>query len=53
MICLISNNPPPPRTMLGVTGQKRLKNLLKCMNFTLFGGGGEGNLGIAVLITVN
>ena len=39
--------------MLGVTGQKRLKYLLKCVNFTLFGGGGIANLGIAVLITVN
>ena len=45
MICTFSNNPsPPPRTVLGVTGQKLWKSLLKCMNFNFVRGwGGGGN----------
>ena len=52
MICAFSNNPPLPWTVLGVTGQTLFKNLFKCMNFNFVQGGG-GNLGIAILTTVN
>ena len=44
--------PLPPWTVLGVTGLKHLRRLLKCMNFNFVLGGG-GNQGIAELITVN
>ena len=56
MICAFSNLPPPPQTVLGVTGQKRLRSLIKCMNFNFVQGGvgeAEGNRGITVLTTVN
>ena len=42
MICAFSNHPPPPQTVLGVTGQKRLRSLIKSVNFNFVqGGGGE------------
>ena len=52
-ICAFSNHPPSPWTVLGVTGLKHLRRLLKCMNFNFVLGGGGGNQGIAELITVN
>ena len=45
MICAFSNHPPPPQTVLGVTGQKRLRSLIKSMNFNFVQGGGGGGGG--------
>ena len=54
MMCTFSYNPPPPWTVLGVTCQTLLKNLVSVWASTLFRGrGGGGNPGIAKLTTVD
>ena len=53
-MCAFSYNPPPPWTVLGVTCQTLLKNLVSVWTSTLFRGrGGGGNPGIAILTTVD
>ena len=52
-ICAFSNHPPPPLDSVGCYWPKTFEKTFKLYELQLCSGGGGGNQGIAVLITVN